>query len=261
MRPISRAVILLSSVGMLTGFARQIGDPRLSGRLDAQTREQVTSIITAARKDGVPTEPLIDRALEGASKRASGSIIVGVVRTWADDLRKARFALGPTSTDAEVIAGAYAIRSGVPVRELERIRTARSGLRYAVALEVMNDLVNKGVPADTISRVVVNLVLASASDDQFMMLRREVERDLSGGVAAGTAALLRGHGLERQLADAAATANGGVPGSALPSVRGTSRAADAAVNPQAVGAIQGNANVTGDGPRPAGPRGKPKPRP
>lgn len=248
----------------LKAAAWQGGDPRLTTRLDPQTREQVTVIISAARKEGVPTETLVDRALEGASKRAPGTVIVSVVRNWADDLRKSRVALGPASTDAEVVAGAYAIRNGVSVKELERLRAARSGVRYAVALDVMNYLVSKGVPPDTISNVVVSLVLASANDAQFMTLRSDVERDLTGGVAAGTAAMLRGSGIERQLAEAASASNGGAPGSALPSGRGSSRIAEPTLNPQAVGATQGAANVTGagsDGARPAGPRGKPKQRP
>ena len=249
----------------LGAWAWQVGtDPRLATRLDPQTREQVSTIIASAHRDGVPTETLVDRALEGASKRAPGTVIVSVVRTWADDLRKARTALGPASSDAEVVAGAYAIRNGVSIKELERLRAVRSGQRYAVALDVMNYLVSKGVPADTLSTVVVNLVLASASDAQFRTLRSDVERDLTGGVAGGTAAALRGAGVERQLAEGASAANGGAPGSALPSGRGSSRIADPMLNPNAAGAAQGNANATGasgDGARPAGPRGKPKKRP
>ena len=256
---------LLLGTLTLNASAQQGGpDPRLTNRLDPQTREQVTVIIASAQRDGVPTETLVDRALEGASKRAPGTVIVSVVRNWAEDLRKARTALGPSSTDAEVVAGAYALRNGVSIKELERLRAARSGLRYAVALDVMNYLVSKGVPADTISTVVVNLVLASATDAQFRTLRTDVERDLTGGVAGGTAAALRGAGVERQLAEGASAANSGVPGSALPSGRGSSRIADPMLNPQAGGAAQGNANATGasaDGARPAGPRGKPKQRP
>ena len=160
-----------------------------------------------------------------------------------------------------MIAGAYALRNGVKVQELERLRVAKSGTRYAVALDVLSYLVNRGVPADTIAPLVINLALASATDDQLVAFRQDVERDISGGVLASTAAAVRGQGLERQLAEAAN--NGGAPGSALPSVRGSTRAADPSVNP-AVGPQQGNASVSGppgEGTRPAGPRGKPKKRP
>ncbi len=261
MRQTSRLFVLAAGALTLSGYVWQASDPRLTNRLDRETREQVDAIIDAARKAGVPTEPLVDRALEGASKKASGRMIVAVVRGWADDLQRARQALGPGSPDAEVVAGAHALRSGVKVKELERLRASKSGVRYAMALDVMSYLINRGVPADTISPVIVNLVLASATEDQFAKLRQDVERDISGGTAAATAITVRGQGLERQIADAAAGANGGAPGSTLPSVRGTTRAGDPALNPTAVGAVQGANNVAGTGEAPAAPRGKPKKRP
>ena len=255
-------ITLLLGAAVLTAFGGQ-DDPRLTNRLDPKTREAVSSIIEAARKSGVPTETLIDRALEGASKRADGRLIVAAVKGWAEDLRRSRQALGPASPDADVVAGAYALRNGVRVQELERLRVARSGGRYAVALDVLSYLVNRGVPPDTIAPVIVKLAIASASDDQFLALQKDIERDISGGMLGSTAASLRGQGLERQLAEAAAAGNGGAPGSALPSVRGSSRAADPSVNP-ALGAARENAAVSGpsgDGARPAGPRGKPNKRP
>ena len=258
MRALSRHVVLFAGAVALTGFAWQYGDPRLTTRLDSRTRDAVSTIIEHAKQDGVPTETLIDRALEGASKRANGPLIVAAVKSWADDLRKARQALGPASPDAEVVAGAHALRNGIKVKELERLRSARSGVRYAMALDVMSYLVNRGVSMDTIAPVIVNLVLASVSDDQLAALRQDVERDISGGTPASTAASLRGQGLAQQIA-LAGTSNGGAPGSTLPSVRGTTRSADPALNPQAVGAVQGN-NVSGAGDAPAGPRGKPKPK-
>lgn len=261
MRATPRIVAVLTGALVLSGYIWQAADPRLTNRLDNETREQVESIIESARKAGVPTEPLVDRALEGASKKARGTVIVQVVRSWASDLQRARQALGPASPDAEVVAGAHALRNGVKLKELERLRAAKAGVRYAMALDVMNYLVNRGVPADTISPMIVTLVLASASDDQFAKLRQDVERDISGGIAAATAATVRGQGLERQIADAASAGNGGAPGSTLPSVRGTTRAGDPALNPTAVGAVQGANNVSGAGDAPAAPRGKPKKRP
>lgn len=257
MRPLSRVAFVFAGSLALNAFVFQASDPRLTNRLDRETRDAVDAIIESARKAGVPTEPLVDRALEGASKRATGTQIVSVVRGWADDLRKARQALGPGSPDAEVVAGAHALRNGVDVKQLERLRVTKSGVRYAMALDVMNYLVNRGVPAETISPVIVNLVLASASEDQLARLRQDVERDISGGMAAATAASLRGQGLERQIAEATNAANGGAPGSALPSVRGSTRAGDPALNPTAVGAVQGSNNVSGAGDAPAAPRGKP----
>ncbi len=225
-------------------------------RLDARTRDAVTAIVDSAAMEGVPIEPLIDRALEGASKRADGSLIVNAVRSFARDLRRARTALGPTSSDAEVVAGAHALRSGVKIQELERLRQVRNGQRYALALDVMTYIINRGVPSDTAANVIVSLVLASATDEQIAGLRNDVERDIAGGVPAGLAVSSRGLGVERAVQ---ALADGGAPGAALPSVRGSIAPGGLPVNGNVAGSVQGNAtSAPGDASRPPAPRGKPK---
>ncbi len=256
-----RALGLAAGFVALTAFSSFADDPRLIGRLDAATRQEVSAIIETARNEGLPTEPLVDLALEGASKRAAPSRIISAVRSWSTHLRDAKQALGPASSIRDIEAGASALRAGVSVKELEKMRAARSGVRLAAALDVMSYLVNVGVPAETVSPVVVRLVLASATDEQLIELRVAVERDIAGGVAASTAASMRGEGLAQMLAASSTTTNGGAPGSGLPSIRGQSRAIDPLATPQAVGSVTGNANVTGaDAARPAGPRGKPKPK-
>ncbi|MGQ0766386.1 MAG: hypothetical protein ACT4OZ_12055 [Gemmatimonadota bacterium] len=254
-----RLAIIFGGAAVISGAAL-LDDPRLRGALDERTREAVNAIIESARNEGLPTEPLVDKALEGATKRATGPLIINAVRNWASELRRARSALGPSVSDRDVEAGATALRAGVSVGELERLRVSKAGPgRLASSLDVLTFLVRAGVPADTIAPVIVRLVLAAATEDQLATFQRDVERDIAHGVAAATAASLRGQGLERQLAS---SSNSGGPGSTLPSVRGQQRAVDPLVNPQAVG-TQGTANVSGagEGARPAGPRGKPKPKP
>jgi hypothetical protein len=254
-----RFVWIAAAATIMSASASWFVDPRLTSALDDKTREAVEAIIESARGEGLPVEPLVDKALEGATKRASGQLIVSAVRGWAAELRRAKLVLGPAVSERDIIAGATALRAGVDVRELERLKVAKgNGNRLASSLDVLSFLVRAGVPADTISPVIVRLVLASASEDQLGALQRDIERDIAHGVLASTAASLRGHGLERQLA---LVNNGGGPGSTLPSVRGQQRAVDPLVNPQAVG-NQGTANVSGagEGARPAGPRGKAKPK-
>lgn len=263
MRPLRPFSVVLAGA-VLIAAASLTDDQRLLGRLDDKTREAVVGVVEAARRDGLPTEPLIDKALEGASKQASGAQIVAVVRSLVGDLKRAREALGPTSGSKDVEAGAAALRAGVALRELERLRATRTNARVASALDVITILANDGVPADSIAPRVVNLVLAGATDEQLLGLRQDIKRDINGGVSATTAATLRGQGLAQLLVaqQAANAGNSGGPGSPLPSVRGQSRVADPVATPNAVGSVQGNANVSGagEGARPAGPRGKPKPK-
>lgn len=258
-----RALSLLFGSLALSAWTVLTDDQRLVGRLDDKTREAVVAVVEAARQDGLPTEPIIDKALEGASKKASGTQIVAVVRSLVSDLKRAREALGPASSGKDVEAGAHALRAGIALQELERLRVARAASPVASALEVMTILTNDGVPADSIGPRVVSLVLAGASAEQLYGLRQEIKRFMAGGVAAPTAAALGGEGLQQVLAQQAVTSgNSGGPGSPLPSVRGQSRVADPLATTNAAGAVQGNANVSGagEGARPAGPRGKPKPK-
>src|SRR5690606_19342611 len=46
-------------------------DARLAARLDPPVLDRVTYMLDSVRTAGLPTEPLVDKALEGASKRAS----------------------------------------------------------------------------------------------------------------------------------------------------------------------------------------------
>ncbi|MBI1723182.1 MAG: hypothetical protein HYR48_04665, partial [Gemmatimonadetes bacterium] len=79
-------------------------DPRLVGRLDAPTVAAVGAIIDSVRPLGVPADPLVNKALEGASKHAAGPRIVAAVRGLAAELARARTALGASSSEAELVA-------------------------------------------------------------------------------------------------------------------------------------------------------------
>src|SRR6266576_2158942 len=72
----------------------QQADSRLE-RLDAATRPTVAALVDSAHTAMLPTEPLVQRALEGATKRASGDAIVAAVRRLAADLGHARDAPNP----------------------------------------------------------------------------------------------------------------------------------------------------------------------
>lgn len=238
-------------------------DPRLDARLDPRTRAAVVALIDSARDAGIPTDPLVLRALEGASKRAEGRVIITAVRNYMKDLSTARSALGPASSDAEILAGASALRSGISVRELEKVRAARAGVRVATAVGVMGDLVSHGVASDTATALIADLVRLGALDDQLVALQREIVLSVAGGTPAGTAAVLHGQGLEQQLAANLPPGSGGASGSSLPSGRGSVRAGG--VEPPAVGTAVGS-RIPGDGPATVSPplpapRGKSKRRP
>jgi hypothetical protein len=221
---IARSIALVLALGGGSVSAQSNVDSRLASRLDPRTRSAVVAIIDSARLASLPVEPLIDKALEGAAKRATSQQIVSAVRTFAGQLLEARRALGDRSSDPELLGGAQAIRAGIPVQHLERLRRARSGVQIATALTVASDLVAREVPVDTAVVVITKLVESSASDEQLLAVRSDIEADIQSGKPPAVAASTRGHALEQTLAQSAPPNGAGNPG-ALPSPSGTSRGA------------------------------------
>ena len=157
-------------------------EPRLEDRLAEPFRGRVEAILDSAARQMLPTEPLVDRALEGAAMGVSGERIVQAVRRLAGELRVARDALGPGSTPEEVVAGASALRAGATPEQLHQLRGVRGDRSVMVAAGVLADLVAVGVPHDT--AVAAVLALAERVDDaEYVAFRRNVERDIALGAS------------------------------------------------------------------------------
>jgi hypothetical protein len=224
---LARSIVLVFALGTGSVSAQGVVDSRLASRLDPRTRTAVVAIIDSARLRSLPVEPLIDKALEGAAKKATTQQIVSAVRAFAGQLEEARQALGETSTEPELIGGAQAIRAGVTAQQLGKLRRARTGVQIATALTVVSDLVTRLVPIDTAVAVVSGLVGARASDDQLLVVRMDIETDISNGKPPAVAASIRGQALEQTLAQSTLP-NGAAGQGTLPSPSGTSRPGDAA---------------------------------
>jgi hypothetical protein len=204
-----RACALAALFASLLAARAVAQDARLD-RLDPDTRAAVAALIDSARQAGLPPEALIDRALEGAAKRAPAPRIIAAVTTLLADLRSARAALGAAATAPELEAGASAIHLGVPSASLMRLRAVRSRQPLTIALSVMADLTARGVPADSAAAAVLALA-GSLRDDQFLAFRRNVERDIELGAppAAAAAASVR-------LNAGALPTSSGTPASSMP---------------------------------------------
>ncbi len=163
-------------------------DPRLE-RLDPDTRSAVVALMDSARGDGLPVEPLIQRALEGATKSAPGARIVAAVRRLTLDLGTARTALGTDASSPELEAGVAALRAGATPQVLTQLRTVRRP-PLTMALSVLADLVASGVPADSAAAAVLTLA-PKARDADLVEFRRAVERDIALGAPPGAASSVR----------------------------------------------------------------------
>lgn len=191
----TRAMITALGALLVATLAHADTDARLKARLDPETASAVAQIVAQAQANGLPTEPLIDKALEGSSKKAPGPRIVTAVGQYAHALAGAREALGQDSHETEIIVGAGALLAGVTADSLAGLRAALPGRSLVVPLVVMADLLARRVPAPTASNAILVASRAGVRDAELLKLRARVEEDIRAGTPPGTAALTRSRAL------------------------------------------------------------------
>jgi hypothetical protein len=162
-----------------------------AARFDTLTASALRLLFDDAAARGLPTAPLINRALEGAARRVSGQRILSVVRAHAAALAEAKAALGEGSTVAELDAGATALRAGVDIRTLEVVRAARPGGTGVTALVVLTDVVRRGVPTATARDAVATIARLPRSDDALLGLQSTVAKNALRGPGMALDALNR----------------------------------------------------------------------
>ena len=166
-------------------LAAQDPDPLL--RLEPTTRFVIEVIVDSARVAGVPTRPLILKALEGASKRAENRKIIAAVRLVFHTELEVRVALGSSLTESEWAAAGSALQSGVPLEVLAKFRGDRTGKPLTRAMVVLTDLIQRGVPIGEASSAIVQLWQRGAADGDFYGLWKNVDQDILSGQNPGTA--------------------------------------------------------------------------
>jgi hypothetical protein len=180
--------LALSALLALPATARA-QDDRLTERLDAATASQVQQVVDSAKSAGLPSEPLVQKALEGATLGASDDRIVAAVQSLHGQLRRARQALGGDASDAELTAAAGALRAGLEPSALRRLQSLRPDQPLVVPIAVLTDLVAEGVPPAEATRSVLDLARDGRPDDEFVALRRQGQQRGAGGEPMGRPAL------------------------------------------------------------------------
>jgi hypothetical protein len=167
--------------------------------LDGETRDAVLRTLDSARTHGLPTEPLVDKALEGATKKAAGSRIQAAVSMLMRRLETARDALAPNPTPRDIAAGADALAYGATRDALKAMRAIRPNESVAVPLGVLTQLVASGVPVGRATRVVSDLLRRGARDEQLIALNEDVRSYVANGASPEVALDVRTRGLNAVL--------------------------------------------------------------
>lgn len=188
----------LAVLGLLVAAplsAQRPTTPDLTARLQAvlppATFERVSAAITEARANGLPSQPLENRALKFAARGVPADQIERAVTLHAERMREARkaFDAGRTGTRPsgdELDAAAEAMRLGVDGAAVSALaKSAPSGRSLAVPLFVVGSLVERGLPSDQALARVRDRLQARATDAELEALTPRGENRPEGAPRRG----------------------------------------------------------------------------
>jgi len=148
--------LLLTLVLAAAPLTAQSVHARLEGRIPAAALPGIDSLIEQAAAENLPTEPLVQKALEGGAKGIPVPRLVNGVRHGLVHLRTARAivsrtAPGQNAPDGDVAAVAAALARGLDPQLVERllIGAPTPGEPPGPVLHAAADLVAHGFPADS----------------------------------------------------------------------------------------------------------------
>jgi hypothetical protein len=155
-------------------------------KLEPKSRFAIELIIDSAETAGVPTRPLLSKALEGIAKKADDRKIVMLVRKKFELLQTARVALGGVD-DEELNAAASVIEAGAKPDQLTPFRLRQKGRSDLEAFTVWADFLARGIPKDEASSAITKLWRDGADDVTFHSLWNNVQTDILQGLNPGAA--------------------------------------------------------------------------
>jgi hypothetical protein len=126
-------------------LAAQSARARLEGRVPAASIPLIDSLVQVAAGEGLPTELLVQKAIEGGAKHVAANRIVKAVELNVDQLRQAKALLvragdTPPVTPPEVSTVASALKRGLGAPVVERIVAALPNEPRGSALHAVADL-------------------------------------------------------------------------------------------------------------------------
>jgi hypothetical protein len=176
-----RAVVVWFALQIAAGALGHAQDQRLKARLGLPTAAAVAQLVDSARRLDLPTEPLIQKALEGQTKGAQSDRIVAAVASLLTSFTQARSALGAVATAEDLRAGVLWLRAGGSGAALARVRAAAPGRSLTVPLAVSAELIGRGWPPSEAAATLEQLFRARLTDADFLTLRAGVETAVRGG--------------------------------------------------------------------------------
>jgi hypothetical protein len=186
---LTRSLLLVAifTVGAGNALFGQDRADRIRQAFRPEEAAQIEAVVEQARRDGVPTAPLYDKALEGAAKRVPAARVLPALREYSGRMERAQRFLGGTREAAWVVAGADALRRGVASDALTSIGQD-AGTRTPIALVVMGDLLEAGVSPGPAMDVMREALVRTRGEEGLLDVPTALRRLVREGALAPDAA-------------------------------------------------------------------------
>jgi len=173
---------------------------QLGARLPPPVLAAIASLADSAVAKGLPSDPILEKAIEGSTKGVPGDRIVGAARAVLGALEtsaRATRAGGVAAPGADVVeAGAFALNAGLqPADVTALVHGSEASYAPALVLRVAGTLAALGVSAAQSVRVVERALDAHASPADLADLPRQLQLGMARGASPGDAANGLGHGV------------------------------------------------------------------
>ncbi|HXG96721.1 MAG TPA: hypothetical protein VNJ06_06370 [Gemmatimonadales bacterium] len=164
----------------------QNGNPRLAGRVPAAALPAIDSIIATAVAESLPTEPLVQKALEGSAKNVPAARLVNGVRRGLLQLRAARVIVaravpGQSPPEGHVAAVSAALARGLPAPIVERLLTVAPNEAPGPALHAAADLIAHRFDPDSAADLLVDAHNKGLRDGRLLDVAVAADHELQRG--------------------------------------------------------------------------------
>jgi hypothetical protein len=191
----SRRFPLLIPALLAGPLAAQSVQHRLAGRIPSGALPIVDSLVRVAREETLPTEPLVQKALEGGAKQVPAPRIVAAVQVTLGQLRDARDLLlragdraPPQATEVTTVA--WALRRRLPAPMVERVVAALPQPPRSAALHAVADMVTHRFNADSATDLIIEAIHQGLLGERLLDVSTAAVHELQRGRTRGEAIVI-----------------------------------------------------------------------
>ena len=193
MRTIGLVLTLVLSSTLTGALDAQDVQPRLDGRVSPEVQRAVQRIAADAAAQGLPIEPLVQKAIEGAAKGVPGDRVIAAVRALAGRLGQSMAAVregGVSTPGGDIVeGGADALNAGLTGPEVsDLVRVSQPPQDPTLTLRVAATLAALGVPAKQVLTLLQGLISDGRSQSDLLGLPGQVQTGVAQGATPAQAA-------------------------------------------------------------------------